>query len=661
VIPVTNQAADGDALFERNLAALERRSPRLVPRLRAIGEPPCRLIGPADGGDLNIDLGHTRLYQPDAHGFVERQLANYRLRPTRMYINLPQVPLQPQLVSQQVLREVFDELRGVQVSAVPTDAHEHAGFMIVYGIGLGLHLPELVENYDFRHLILIEQFPEFICHSLRVVDWQPWLDRLEQRGGTLRFLIGNNPAQMAHRLYWDLRRTQFGLVDGTYIYRHYNSYLLDKAEELFREKLPLLGISAGFFEDEEKMLRNTFANLLDYRFSLLEPKPRREKPVPAIIVGSGPSIDGAIEEVRRLGRQAVVFSCGTALGVLLRNGIKPDFHCEIENDPQVWEHLSDYRRWTDFDGITLIASTTVDPRVPGLFPERILYFRDTVSSTGFFGKDFKEFYGAAPTVTNLGLRVAFTLGFGEVYLFGVDLGTRRPDSHHSKDSFYLTDETWRQTYAKDIEPMGYELPANFGGVAHTNRILLWARLMMAGILEQYPDRKVYNCSDGVQIPNAVPRLPARITLAAGEGDRRRTLERLVAELDRKEPGALVDRDAIVRLRSEFADFFGELATTIATAGAEGWDFLAFHDALDALLTEERGREYHRSIHQVSRGSFMTILQCGYFLARRLPEDVRPKYMRVLLDAVARASGRMAGEVDGWLAGFVERGDCRMAA
>jgi Glycosyltransferase Maf N-terminal domain/6-hydroxymethylpterin diphosphokinase MptE-like len=650
-----------EALFERNLAALERRAPRLVPQLRAFGTPQSRLTGIADDGNLNIDLGHTALYEPDAQSFVDRQLANYRLRPTRMYINLPRCPAQPRFISEFVLREVFDHFRGVSMPAAPIDPHEHAGFMIVFGIGLGLHLPELVENYNFRHLILVEQFVEFIYHSLHVVDWQPWLDRLEARGGTVRFLIGPDPTQMAHQLYWDLRSAQFGLIDGMYVYRHYNSYLLDKSEELFIEKLPVLGCAAGFFEDEEKMLRNTFANLLDYRFSLLEPKPRLEKPAPALIVGSGPSIDGAIEEVRRLAAQAVVFSCGTALGVLLRNGIKPDFHCEIENDPQVWEHLADYRRWTDFDGITLIASTTVDPRVPGLFPDRILYFRDTVCSPGFFGKNFTEFYGTAPTVTNLGLRVAFTLGFKEVYLFGVDLGTRDPHRHHSKDSFYLTDETWRQTHAKEIEPMCHELPANFGGVAHTNRILLWSRLMMAGILEQYRDCRIYNCSDGVQIPRAVPRLPAQTKLAATPGARRQTLARLRHEVDRQEPGRLIDRPAIVRLRDEFADFYRELATSVATALNEGWGFLAFHDVVDALFREERGREFHRSIHQVSRGSFMTILQYGYFMDRRLPEEVRPEYMRVFLAAIAIVVARMEREVDGWLAGFIERIDDRMAA
>jgi len=647
--------------FERNIAALERRAPRLVPVLRAITAPQSRVVGTGEAGDLNIDLGHARLYEPDARGFAESQLANYRLRPTRMYINLPKCPATPQLVPHFVLRDVFDHFTDVQLPAFPTDPHEHAGFMIVYGIGLGLHLPELVENYDFRHLVLVEEYAEFIHHSLHVVDWAGWLDRLEARGGTVRFLIGHNPAQMAHRVYWDLRHAQFGLIDGTYVYRHYSSYLLDRAEELFREKLPVLGVGAGFFEDEQKMLCNTFANLADCRFSLLEPKPRLEKPVPALIVGSGPSIDTAIDDLRRLRGYGILFSCGTALGVLLRNGIKPDFHCELENDPEVFEHLSNYRGWTDFDGITLLASTTVDPRVPGLFPEHIFYFRDTVSSTGFFGKAHNPIYGAAPTVTNLGLRAALTLGFKEIGLFGVDLGSRSPELHHSKDSFYLTDETWRQTHAKAIEPMVHELPGNFGGVAYTNRVLLWARLMMAGILEQYGDRTIYNCSDGVQIPNTVPRLPGRLMPGASPAARERTLARLRQEVDRKEPVELIDRAAIVQLRGEFSGFYHDLRETVATALREEWEFLPFHDALDALLREEGGRTYHGCVRHVNHGSFMTILQCGYFLARRMPQALRADFMRVYLGAIAISAERMAAAVDGWLAGFLTSLDRRIAA
>jgi hypothetical protein len=648
-------------LFARNLAALEQHVPLLVPVLREMEATRTRILGRREDGDLNLDLGHARLYEPDAVSYVDSQLENYRRRPLRMFINLPTCPPQPELVPHFVLQPVFEHFRDRGVPAYPTSLHEPAGFMIVFGIGLGLHLGRLVETYECRHLILVEQFHELVYHSLHAVDWAEWLERLAARGGSVRILIGQDPAQMAHRVYWDLRHTQFGLIDGTYVFKHYSSYLLDRTEELFREKLPVLGVAAGFFEDEKKMLRHTFANLMDYEFSLLEPRPRPEKPVPALIVGSGPSIDGALDELRRLREHAILISCGTALGVLLRNGIKPDFHCEMENDVSQWEHLSDYRKWTDFAGITLIASTTVDPRVPGLFSERIFYFRDTVSSTGFFGKGFRQIYGAAPTVTNLGLRVAFTLGFTEVYLFGVDLGTRSPEIHHSKDSFYLTDEKWQATYTKEIEPMCHELPANFGGLAYTNRVLLWARLMMSGLLEQYRERKVYNCSDGVQIARTVPRLARRVHLTASVLERDRTLARLRGEVDRKAPGELVDRAAIVAVRGEFAEFYGMLQAVIATAREEAWAFPPFHDAIDELLRAERFEGYPECLRNVNNGSFMTVLQCGYFLARRLEEADRPSFMRIYLAALADVVERMAGDVDSWLVGFLATIDHRQAA
>jgi Glycosyltransferase Maf N-terminal domain len=187
-------------LFERNLAALERHAPALVVRLRAITAPKSAIVGSGDGGDLNLDLGHTTLYSPDAQSFADSQLANYRLRPTRMFINLPQCPATPELIPHYVLRAVFDRFTDRSVPAFPTDPHEHAGFMIVYGIGLGLHLETLVRDYDCRHLVLIEEFPEFLYQSLHLVDWTGWLDRITERGGTVKFMIGSDPAQMAHWL-----------------------------------------------------------------------------------------------------------------------------------------------------------------------------------------------------------------------------------------------------------------------------------------------------------------------------------------------------------------------------------------------------------------------------------------------------------------------------
>ncbi|MFX7804448.1 hypothetical protein ABTK17_19335, partial [Acinetobacter baumannii] len=89
------------------------------------------------------------------------------------------------------------------------------------------------------------------------------------------------------------------------------------------------------------------------------------------------------------------------------------------------------------------------------------------------------------------------LGFRQVYFLGIDLGSRRKDVHHAKDAVY--NKEWTKTYTRLIEPMKIELPANFGGKAFTNSILLWARGMLQNLIRGYPDRQFFNCSDGIKI------------------------------------------------------------------------------------------------------------------------------------------------------------------
>jgi hypothetical protein len=159
----------------------------------------------------------------------------------------------------------------------------------------------------------------------------------------------------------------------------------------------------------------------------------------------------------------------------------------------------------------------------------------------------------------------------------------------------------------------------------------------------------------------VPRLARRVSLTASVLERDRTLARLRGEVDRKEPGELVDRAAIVVLRGEFARFYDALKAAIATAREEEWAFLPFHDAVDELLQAEGFAGYPACLRHVNHGSFMTVLQCGYFLARRLDEPDRPSFMRIYLAALAEVVERMAGDVDSWLAGFLATIDHRQAA
>jgi hypothetical protein len=609
-----------DDLFERNLQALNRFHPGMYQQMVAIKEPAAQVVGSLQTSDLNIDLGHTLLYPVDAQAHADRQLAEYLANPTRFYMNPPlhhQGPEKP-YHHDHISSALWEFAKGTGMPGLPKLPSAEAGFLIIYGIGLGLHLPRLFDEIDVRHFILAEEFIEFMYHTLRLIDWEAIFAKFEERGQTIQFVFGRDPAQVAQRVHWSMRGKQFGLLDGSYLFRHYSSMMLDKAHEEFKEKLPLLPISIGFVEDEWTMLEHCGINLLKIDFKLLDDRPRLEKNLPAFIVGSGPSIDNSIEAIKRLQGQAIIFSCGTGLQPLLRNGIRPDFHCELENGYASYDHLKRTADQFDLDGITLIASTTVIPYMPLLFKKNVLYFRDSVSSTGIWAPDRIGLYGTAPTCTNLAIRAALLLCFRQIYLFGVDLGTRDASKHHSHDAIYYRADDWGRTYTATQDSMGIEMPANFGGKAYTNAVLHWTRMMMAQGLEMFSTyAKIYNCSDGVQIPGTLPKLSRTLKLDAPLHRKPILLQRLEAELVHKNAGEMATVEGL----------------HIAEARAKKMSFIEFYERCAPMVSELGENRYQRALRSVHVGTIMICFQMGYFFNRRVAPELRPAMMLAFLDAL----------------------------
>jgi len=567
-----------DELFERNMAALMRFHPGLHQQMAAITNPTARVVGSLDAGDINIDLGHTLLYPTDAQSHADRQLAEFRASPHRFYMNPPihhvsHKPYQHDYVS----AALYEFAKGEGLPGLSTVPNPDGGFLVIYGIGLGLHLPALFDEIDVRHFILAEEFVELMFHTLRLIDWGRIFDQVAERGQTIQFFFSREPLHLAERIHWSMRGKGFGLLDGSYLFRHYSSMVLDKAYAEFREKLPLLPISIGFVEDEWVMLRQCGTNLLNNEFQLLEDRPRLEKNLPAFIVGSGPSLDQSIEAIKRLQGQAIVFSCGTGILPLLRNGIRPDFHCELENGHSSYDHLKRTADQFGLHDITLIASTTVWPEMPDLFDRHVFYFRDSVCSTGLWAPDHIGLYGTAPTCTNLAIRAALLLCFRQLYLFGVDLGSRDAAKHHSHDAIYYRADDWGKGYTQSQDVMAIEMPANFGGKAYTNATLHWTRMMMAQGLEMYSSySKIYNCSDGVQIPGTLPKLSRTLKLDAPPHRKPLLLQRLHTELVDKRPGEMITPEGLETIERVFGQWYDDLLATIAEARATGMSYIDFY-------------------------------------------------------------------------------------
>jgi hypothetical protein len=634
--------------FETNMAALKERFPIVYLRLAEIKAPQSRIIGSIETGDLNLDLGHTPLYTPDAVSFAETQLARFRASPSRFYMNPPPLHVPPEQHQHYIATALYAYAKSRPVAATPTAPVETGGFLLVYGIGLGFHLPALFAETKVRNFILIEEHLEFLHQSLHLQDWAGIFDALAERGQSLRFIFGAEPRTVAAQVHWYMRGQGFGLIDGSYIFRHYSSMMLDKAYDEFAETISLLPISIGFFEDERQMLINCGANLIWYDFHLLEERKRVEIDLPALIIGSGPSLDKSIETIRALAHKAILFSCGSSLRPLLKAGIRPDFHCELENTDTAFHsvHSTVKDLGVDLDGITLIASTTVYSHMLSLFKERILYFRDSVSSTGLWAPDQTGVFGTAPTCTNLALRAATLMCFKELYLFGVDLGTRDPSQHHSKHSIYYTDKKWEGVLeAEPPNQMKIELPANFGGKAYTSQILHWARMMMAQGIEAFSFSKIYNCSDGVTIPGTTPRLPSAVRAAALPGRKPIILARILRALDLKTKGEMVPLEQLRAVRASFHDYYDRMIRTIDEAARRQASFIEFYDEMAVYLREKGESPFQTAQRAVNIGMIMMGFQIAYYFVRRVPVAEEPAVMAVYLTAFRERLEAMQARLD----------------
>ncbi len=618
-------------LYDRNRAFFEREYANLFQKLRDIGPTRSTLVGSAASGDLNIDLGHTLFYDTDAVSFAARQIEEFKRVPGQFFMNPPQRYNPPGFVHERVSEAMYEFLDGRELPKLPLKPNHDSGYLLVFGLGLGLHLDPLIEECDVRQIVVIEEFFEFFEHSCWCLDWEALHAKATARNTYFHFIIGNDPATVHSRMHWFMRGEGFGLIDGSYIFRHYRSMLLDNVYEQFKKELPLLPISIGFWEDELVMIKNCGFNLIHYDSYLLDTTPRLERDVPAFIIGSGPSVDKSFDVIRANRDKAVLFSCGTGLSTLLHNGIVPDFHCELENVVGSFKHLEMLR---DAHGtlkqITLIAANTVYPEMLDLFDSRILFFRDSVCTTSLWAPDKVGIYGATPTVTNVGIRASLLMGFRQLYLFGVDLGTRDTKKRHSDQSIYATNRDWAAQYEDTSRAWNIPMTANFGGTAFTNDILQWARMLMIHSLDPFPTAKVFNCSDGVRITGTIPKLPRTVTLKSPPGRRDGVIAQIKAALPFVPAAGLARRVSLEALIADFVDWEACVDRLVDEALTTEMSFPTFYARMLPELRATGAREFQNVLRAAYVGSLMMIFQIGYFFYHRIPDEEQVAMMRAFL-------------------------------
>ncbi|CAA7612725.1 motility associated factor glycosyltransferase family protein [Magnetospirillum sp. SS-4] len=625
-------AATGDDLRRRNLDLFRERFPELHARVAAITQPVSRIIE-EDGVAVDIDLGCGRLYKEDGRALSLRQAEDFIETPRRVGYQVSNAMSGDSPVSQRMFLRILNSVREHGAEVLTGAPVGRAGFLFVFGLGLGHHLDPLVRSLEVDWVVVVETIDEFVLHSLSTVDWTALAEYCDAHDTKLSLFCEETPALMNERVSEVISEQGELGIDGSFYYRHYPSWPLNRMFEDVVNNVPMRMIQRGYYEDERKMLWNAVSNLQKYDCRMLSGAFQFPILVPAFLVTSGPSVDYDIEYIRKWRDHAIIFSGGSSLQVLLAHGIIPDYHVELENVVQVWDFLQhilalNADKFPDgrFTGIKLIASVTLNPRVTPLFDETYYFFRDSVSSSICFADQIPLMSAIGPNVANTIMAVAARIGFRHVYMFGMDCGWRDGESHHSKDTAYYTSKEFKTAKVEG----DYTFPGNFGGTIQSTMILGWTRDMLEAKVNTFRLR-AYNCSDGALIKGAVPKLSETIEFTGPPLDREAVFKRVREDATWMERGSYLSRFDFDAFIAEIDTYEAMINDICDQALLEADEFRWMLRRLTEIHHNLGGSDYVRA-YSVLQGPSFGMAKSGCVFLNRIEDPVKRR--KVFEDFVA---------------------------
>ncbi|MBV2127879.1 motility associated factor glycosyltransferase family protein [Arsukibacterium indicum] len=521
--PVT--ATDGDEQqYQRNLQALEKFYPAVF---KAIQQHSSRHWQLVTDHQQHINLWHpgrNALFHYDleqeAAGLVQYfihhpykddvLLGQQSLGKLKHYIHFSHVNQVQPLISQQLEQQ-----------SVLTDEVDS---LIIFGVGLGRHIELLTEQRKIKNLYICEPNLDFFAASLRVTDWASIIERADQQQCRIYLNLGGDGSTYFYDLMAQFYQVGAYSIANTYMLSSYFNHSMQKSISDLRSELRVVLALGEYFDHARYGVAHTYNSLAkQHKFLKQDSSIYRDLPVldlPVFIIGNGPSLDNCIDYLKEYRDRVILISCGTALSSLHKQGIKPDFHAEVEQNRSTYYWINQVNAPDYLKDIYLLSVNGIHPDTAQMFKDVLLCFKDGESSTFMFqqglkkkGQQIASLSYAYPTVSNLVMNFVLRLGSKALYLFGVDLGYIDIRYHHSQSSAYYRPDgsevyNYQQAHGGGIPAKGNFLPMVF-----TKREFEVSRKLLEQAIQKAGRKlEIYNCSNGAYISGAVPLQPANILL-----------------------------------------------------------------------------------------------------------------------------------------------------
>lgn len=486
-------------------------------------------------------------------------------------------------------------------------------YCVVFGVGIGYHIYPMVEHYKPAMLILCEDDVEYYYLSTFTFDWRAFYDDMESRKCKVKLAVDGDAGNLVAMIGGFIQTESLLGLDGCISLLHNPSSVLKLAFSEFQSpKTANLASFVGYIVDEYNMMKNSFRNLRSGDKRLLNVV-RKTAEAPALIVGSGPSLEDNIDFVKENQDRFIIITSGSSAAVLLRNGIKPDFHANLERARSIYErHVEVVEEGYSFEDIYAVMTTTIWPKIDEFFKGTVYFIRPALSPLAVFcDNDAQILYNEGPQVANTAFAWAKKLGFKEIYLLGVDLGTVDPKRPRATAAW------------KPQRPRYLTIPVrgNLGRTVFTDQQLIQQRSTLESQIKKLKEGAVYNLGSGVRINGAKPRRTQDVTLPELGFDKREHVKTLFEQFPVYSREKFIADWNSAQVRESVANLTRGMVKTLNRSPEWTHGLIKTLEELNAYVNKALRSQY---APRLLRGSVLRILMHMNALILRVQERDRVK-------------------------------------
>lgn len=511
-------ASEANVRFEKNLASFKHYFPDIADAIENFKtrDDFCLHVTPTGYGNFQPKGINAPIYSADPIEQTRKQVDEQLLKPVLSltdYTGYPQDDSDTRIHSRYMtkltrlmikIREQGDDKLTKIPEVFPT--------AIIFGIGLGYHIPMLLERVKFDYIYLVEPDFEQFFASLFCTDWYEIIEEIDVSGRSLFFHLGVDHESFIN----DLESISedigaFSLV-RSFCYQHtpipsLNTLIRKWSTDYFRFQF-----GHGFYNDAITGLAHSIHHIRNQASIYSKVSKELDYDTPIFIVGNGPSLDEAEEYIKKNHSNAIIVAAGTAIASLYRKGIRADFHVLVERPYSNYKVFGDILPEEEYKHVNLIGLNTLYPDTNKRYKWAGIAMKGNEAgsclmdllSKSHFQRTLPLIPYSNPVVANAALSFVLSMGFRNVYLFGIDNGQQPDGLHHSKDSIYKRSNDSDEEGYGCLAFEGGKLPGNLGGYVITNDLFQVAHIQLEKLITAYKASSVINVGNGAKIAGAIP-------------------------------------------------------------------------------------------------------------------------------------------------------------